>query len=133
MKNVLIKNSTMDTDQDVLLTISQATAIAKRIRMSPNKVRRVLKLINGCSYQDALILLEFLPYKACGVIWQVLRSAVSNAENRFNVNKQDLRIKEIFVTQGPTMKRFRPRAQGRAFVIQKPLCHLTVVIEVTSN
>jgi len=133
MKNVLIENSTMDTDQDVLLTISQATAIAKRIRMSPNKVRRVLKLINGCSYQDALILLEFLPYKACDVIWQVLRSAVSNAENRFNVNKQDLRIKEIFVTQGPTMKRFRPRAQGRAFVIQKPLCHLTVVIEVTSN
>jgi large subunit ribosomal protein L22 len=133
MKNVLIKNSTMDTDQDVLLTISQATAIAKRIRMSPNKVRRVLKLINGCSYQDALILLEFLPYKACGVIWQVLRSAVSNAENRFNVNKQDLRIKEIFVTQGPTMKRFRPRAQGRAFVIRKPLCHLTVVIEVTPN
>jgi|TARA_B110000977_G_scaffold36097_1_gene48329 large subunit ribosomal protein L22 len=133
MKNALVENSTMDNDQDVLLTISQATAIAKRIRMSPNKVRRVLKLINGCSYQDALILLEFLPYKACGVIWQVLRSAVSNAENTFNVNKQDLRIKEIFVTQGPTMKRFRPRAQGRAFVIRKPLCHLTVVIEVTPN
>ena len=133
MKNALVENSTMDNDQDVLLTISQATAIAKRIRMSPNKVRRVLKLINGCSYQDALILLEFLPYKACGVIWQVLRSAVSNAENTFNVNKQDLRIKEIFVTQGPTMKRFRPRVQGRAFVIRKPLCHLTVVIEVTPN
>jgi large subunit ribosomal protein L22 len=133
MKNALVENSTMDNDQDVLLTISQATAIAKRIRMSPNKVRRVLKLINGCSYQDALILLEFLPYKACGVIWQFLRSAVSNAENTFNVNKQDLRIKEIFVTQGPTMKRFRPRAQGRAFVIRKPLCHLTVVIEVTPN
>jgi len=118
---------------DALIENYRATAIAKRIRMSPNKVRRVLKLINGCSYQDALILLEFLPYKACGVVWQVLRSAVSNAENRFNVNKQDLRIKEIFVTQGPTMKRFRPRAQGRAFVIRKPMCHVTVVIEGTPN
>ena len=57
-----------------------AKAVVKRIRMSPVKVRRVLKLVKNCSYQDALILLEFLPYKACGPVWQVLRSAVANAE-----------------------------------------------------
>jgi large subunit ribosomal protein L22 len=108
-----------------------AKAVIKRIRMSPVKVRRVLKLVKNCSYQDALILLEFLPYKACGPVWQVLRSAVANAEYKYKLNKQDLRIKEIYVSQGPVMRRFRPRAQGRAFVIRKPLCHITAIVEVT--
>ena len=108
-----------------------AKAVIKRIRMSPVKVRRVLKLVKNCSYQDALILLEFLPYKSCGPVWQVLRSAVANAEYKYQLNKKDLRIKEIYVNQGPVMKRFRPRAQGRAFVIRKPLCHITAIVEVT--
>ena len=69
------------------------------------------KLLKNCSYQDALILLEFLPYKACGPVWQVLRSAVANAEYKYQFDKKDLRIKEIYVNQGPVMKRFRPRAQ----------------------
>ena len=111
--------------------IITAKAVIKRIRMSPVKVRRVLKLVKNCSYQDALILLEFLPYKACGPVWQVLRSAVANAEYKYQLNKKDLRIKEIYVNQGPVMKRFRPRAQGRAFVIRKPLCHITAIVEVT--
>ena len=106
-----------------------AKAVVKRIRMSPVKVRRVLKLVKNCSYQDALILLEFLPYKACGPVWQVLRSAVANAEYKYQFDKKDLRIKEIYVNQGPVMKRFRPRAQGRAFVIRKPLCHITAIVE----
>ena len=108
-----------------------AKAVIKRIRMSPVKVRRGLKLVKNCSYQDALILLEFLPYKACGPVWQVLRSAVANAEYKYQFDKKDLRIKEIYVNQGPVMKRFRPRAQGRAFVIRKPLCHITAIVEVT--
>ena len=108
-----------------------AKAVVKRIRMSPVKVRRVLKVVKNCSYQDALILLEFLPYKACGPVWQVLRSAVANAEYKYQFDKKDLRIKEIYVNQGPVMKRFRPRAQGRAFVIRKPLCHITAIVEVT--
>ena len=108
-----------------------AKAVVKRLRMSPVKVRRVLKLVKNCSYQDALILLEFLPYKACGPVWQVLRSAVANAEYKYQFDKKDLRIKEIYVNQGPVMKRFRPRAQGRAFVIRKPLCHITAIVEVT--
>ena len=108
-----------------------AKAVVKRISLSPVKVRRVLKLVKNCSYQDALILLEFLPYKACGPVWQVLRSAVANAEYKYQFDKKDLRIKEIYVNQGPVMKRFRPRAQGRAFVIRKPLCHITAIVEVT--
>jgi len=113
--------------------IIKAKATVKRVRMSPTKVRRVLKLVKNCSYQDALILLEFLPYKACGPIWQVLRSAVANAEYKYQLNKKDLQIKEIYVNQGPVMKRFRPRAQGRAFVIRKPLCHITAIVEVTET
>ena len=108
-----------------------AKAVVKRIRMSPVKVRRVLKVVKNCSYQEALILLEFLPYKACGPVWQVLRSAVANAEYKYQFDKKDLRIKEIYVNQGPVMKRFRPRALGRAFVIRKPLCHITAIVEVT--
>ena len=106
-------------------------ATGKYIRISPHKVRRVVNQIRGQSYQDALMILEFLPYKACGPVWQVLRSAVANAEYKYQFDKKDLRIKEIYVNQGPVMKRFRPRAQGRAFVIRKPLCHITAIVEVT--
>ena len=109
-------------------TLITAKAVIKRIRMSPVKVRRVLKLIKNCSYQDALILLEFLPYKACGPVWQVLRSAVANAEYKYQFNKQDLRIKEIYVSQGPVMRRFRPRAQGQGYKIRKPTCHIEVAV-----
>lgn len=105
-----------------------ARAVAKFIRMSPTKVRRVLNQIRGCAYQEALILLEFLPYRACEPVWQVVQSAASNAQELYGVNKSDLIIKEVFVNSGPVFKRFRPRAQGRAFKIRKPTCHITVVV-----
>jgi len=109
--------------------IFTAKAVAKNIRMSPIKVRRVLKLIKNCSYQDAVILLGFLPYKACGPIWKVLYSAVGNAEYSYRINKKDLTIKELYVNQGRVQKRFRPRAQGRTFLIKKPFCHITAIVE----
>ena len=105
-----------------------AKAVVKRIRMSPVKVRRVLKLVKNCSYQDALILLEFLPYKACGPVWQVLRSAVANAEYKYQFDKKDLRIKEIYVNQGPVMKRFRAASMGRASKLRRPSSHLTIIL-----
>ena len=106
-------------------------AVAKYIRISPTKVRRVLDQIRGRSYQEALMILEFLPYKACDPIWRVLNSAAANAQNNFNFKKQNLFIKSVFADKGPTLRRIRPRAQGRGYQILKPTCHITVILEKT--
>lgn len=107
---------------------TDSKAIAKYIRMSPNKIRRVLTQIQGKSYQDALTLLEFMPYKSCKPIIKVLRSAVANAVNNNGGDETQLIVKSAKADQGPTMKRFRPRAQGRAFKILKPTSHITIIV-----
>lgn len=107
-------------------------AVAKYIRISPTKVRRILNQIRGRSYQEALMILEFLPYKACDPIWRILNSAAANAQNNFNIKKQNLFIKTIFADQGPTLRRMRPRAQGRGYKILKSTCHITVILEKTT-
>ena len=104
-------------------------ATVKYIRLSPLKVRRVLDQIRGRSYEDALLLLEFMPYRSCGPIWQVLNSAAANATNNLGLNKQSLVVKTTYADQGPTLRRFRPRAQGRGYQIRKPTCHITLVLE----
>jgi large subunit ribosomal protein L22 len=109
----------------------QAKAIGRYIRMSPRKVRRVLNQVRGKTYKEALMLLEFMPYKACGPVWQVIYSAAANAEHNLNLNKENLIISEAFADQGPVFRRFRPRAQGQGFGIRKPTCH--IVISVKAN
>lgn len=109
-------------------TNAEVKAIARYIRMSPTKVRRVLDQIRGQSYRDALILLEFMPYRACEPILTLLRSAVANAEHNAGLDPQTLFISKAFADQGPTIKRFRPRAQGRAYKIRKPTCHITLAV-----
>ena len=106
----------------------EVKAIARTVRMSPTKVRRVLNQIRGRSYQDALIILEFMPYAACEPVRKVLRSAVANAEHNVGLDATQLYVSTAFADQGPTMKRFRPRAQGRAYGIQKKTCHITVAV-----
>ena len=101
-----------------LLQNNEVQAIAKYVRMGPNKVRRILRQIQGKSYEEALMLLEFLPHTSCEPIIKVLRSA---AETK-------LIVKEAYADQGPVMKRFRPRAQGRAYRILKPTSHITIVV-----
>ena len=111
----------------------QATrAVAKYIRMSPFKVRRVLDQIRGRSYQEALMMLEFMPYRSCGPIWQVLHSAAANAQNNFGLEKKNLIIDIAYANEGPKLKRIRPRAQGRAYKILKPTCHITIVVKAVS-
>ncbi len=111
------------------LDISQETkAIARYVRMSPSKVRRVLDQIRGRSYREALIILEFMPYHACDPILKVLRSAVANAEHNNGLDKATLFISEAYADMGPSLKRYRPRAQGRAYQIRKPTCHITVAV-----
>ncbi len=105
-------------------------AVAKYIRMSPHKIRRVLDQIRGRSYQEALMILEFLPYNASGPIWQVLHSAAANAKHNYGIDKKKLIIDKTFADEGPKLKRIRPRAQGRAYKILKQTCHITVSVKV---
>lgn len=109
-------------------TTEQVKAVARYIRMSPHKVRRVLDQIRGRSYREALIILEFMPYRACDPVLKVLRSAVANAENNNGLDPATLVISEAFADAGPTLKRYRPRAQGRAYQIRKPTCHITISV-----
>ncbi|HLP91970.1 MAG TPA: 50S ribosomal protein L22 [Nostocaceae cyanobacterium] len=107
---------------------NEVKAIARYIRMSPYKVRRVLDQIRGQSYREALIMLEFMPYRACEPILKVLRSAAANAEHNAGLDRADLVITQAYADQGPVLKRFQPRAQGRAYQIRKPTCHITVAV-----
>nr|YP_009294594.1 ribosomal protein L22 [Asparagopsis taxiformis]AOM66077.1 ribosomal protein L22 [Asparagopsis taxiformis] len=103
-------------------------AVCKYLRLSPNKVRRILTQIRGKNYQEAILILEFMPYKPCKIIKKILESAASNAVNNNGLQKHDLVIKQAFADEGPRLKRFQPRAQGRAFPIHKPTCHITITI-----
>jgi large subunit ribosomal protein L22 len=109
-------------------TTNEVKAIARYIRMSPYKVRRVLDQIRGLSYREALIILEFMPYRACEPVLKVLRSAAANAEHNEGLDRADLVITKAYADQGPVLKRFQPRAQGRAYQIRKPTCHITVAV-----
>ena len=105
-----------------------AQAHGRYIRGSVSKARRVLDQIRGRSYRDALIMLEFMPYRSTGPITKVLRSAVANAENNLGLDPSSLVIKTATADMGPSMKRFRPRAQGRAFAIKKQTCHISIAV-----
>lgn len=107
---------------------TEVKAIARYIRMSPFKVRRVLDQIRGRSYREALIVLEFMPYRACDPVLKLLRSAVANAEHNAGLDPAELMVSQAFADQGPVLKRFQPRAQGRAYQIRKPTCHITVAV-----
>lgn len=105
-----------------------ASAKARVIRMSPTKVQRVLKQIQGCSYEEALILLKFLPYRACHQVTKVLKSAAANANNKYFVPLGYLEVEKAFVGQGPVYKRIRPRAKGRMCPIRKKTSHISIIV-----
>ena len=106
-----------------------ARATAKYVRCSPTKARRVVELVRGQRATDALVTLRFAPQAAAEPVAKVLGSAVANAENGLSVDRETLVVAGAWVDEGPTMKRFRPRAQGRAFRIRKRTSHITVVVE----
>jgi len=108
--------------------ITSAKATAKTVRTSPRKARLVIDLIRGKNVADALAILKFTPNKSASVIEKVLNSAIANAENNFDLDKENLYVSEAFVNEGPTMKRFRPRAKGSASPINKRTSHITVVV-----
>lgn len=108
---------------------NSARAQARFVRVTPQKARRVIDLIRGLPASDAQALLRFAPQSASEPIGKVLDSAIANATNNFNLDSRTLVVSEAFVDEGPTMKRFRPRAQGRASQILKRTSHITVVVE----
>lgn len=108
--------------------ITSAKATAKTVRTSPRKARLVIDLIRGKSVAEAIAILKFTPNKAAGIIEKVLMSAIANAENNFDLDVENLYVSEAFVNEGPTMKRFRPRAKGSASPINKRTSHITVVV-----
>ena len=108
---------------------NSARAQARFVRVTPQKARRVIDLIRGLPASEAQALLRFAPQSASAPIGKVLDSAIANATNNFNLDSRTLVVAEAFVDEGPTMKRFRPRAQGRASQILKRTSHITVVVE----
>nr|QCI05359.1 ribosomal protein L22 [Compsothamnion thuyoides] len=111
--------------------IYTSQAHAKYLRISSHKARRVLEQIQGKNYLEAKLILKFMPYKACNIILKIVESAVNNLynNNTKNINKKELIIKTAIANKGPSLKRFQPRAQGRAFPIHKPTCHIHIVLE----
>ena len=106
----------------------EAKAIARHVRIAPRKVRLVVDLIRGKKVGEALAILRLTPRSASPVVEKVLKSAVANAENNLQLDVDELVISSVFVDEGKTLKRFRPRAMGRASKINKRTSHITVVV-----
>jgi len=108
----------------------EARALARFVRTSPRKMRRVVDVVRGTSVQRALDILKFMPQSASAIVMKTIKSAAANAINIAgpNLHMEDLYVKEAWVNQGPTLKRFRPRAMGRASRIRKRTSHLTIVV-----
>lgn len=106
----------------------EAKAVAKYIRISPRKARQVMDLIRGKDVRDAYAILKFTPNKGAELIEKVLKSAVSNAEHNYEMVIDDLVVDRCYVDEGPTIKRFKPRAMGRADAIRKRTSHITVIV-----
>ena len=106
-----------------------ATAKATYIRIAPRKVQIVLDLIRNQPVEKAMAILKYTPKAACEPLMKLLKSAIANAENNNNMDVSRLYVAECSVSQGPTLKRIRPRAQGRAFRINKKTSHINLVLK----
>ena len=108
--------------------VTEARAKLSYARISSRKVKAVIDLIRNKNVGEALAILKLTPKAAAEIVEKLLKSAIANAENNFGMDTEKLYVAEIFANQGPTLKRVRPRAQGRAFRIRKRTSHITVVL-----
>lgn len=106
----------------------ETRAVAKFIRITPRKCRRVVDLVRGKYVDEALAILQFLPQRAAKQVAKVVKSAAANAENNAGLDREDLKISTAMVDEGPTWKRIKPRAMGRAYRILKRTSHITIVV-----
>ena len=107
----------------------EAKAVAKYVRIAPRKVRVVMDLIRGKNVAEAFAILKFTPKAGSEVLTKVLKSAVANAENNFDMDSDRLYVKTAFVGEGPTLKRIHPRSRGQAFKILKRTSHITIIVD----
>ena len=110
-------------------THPSATAVARFVRISPTKARRVIDLVRGKSVTEALDILRWAPQDASEPVAKVIASAAANAQNNAGLDPTTLVVATVFADEGPTAKRIRPRAQGRAYRIRKRTSHITVIVE----
>ena len=104
-------------------------AVAKYVRVSPRKVQIVIDLIRGKKVDDALAILMYTPKSASPVVEKLLNSAIANAENNLEMDRQSLYVAEVYANQGPTLKRYWARSHGRADMIKKHTSHITIVLD----
>nr|AWH02201.1 ribosomal protein L22 [Asclepias aff. glaucescens ShS-2018]AWH02754.1 ribosomal protein L22 [Asclepias elata]AWH04005.1 ribosomal protein L22 [Asclepias scaposa]AWH06296.1 ribosomal protein L22 [Asclepias fournieri] len=104
-------------------------ALGQHISMSADKARRVIDQIRGRSYEETLMILELMPYRACYPIFKLVYSAAANASYNMGSNEANLVISKAEVNKGTTIKKLKPRARGRSYPIKKPTCHITIVME----
>ena len=107
----------------------EARAVAKYIRVSPRKVRLIMDELRGKKVEEALNVLTFAPQKSARLVKKLINSAVANAGENSQIDVDTLYIKRLYADEGPTLKRFRPRAMGRASRIRKRTSHLTVILD----
>nr|WSP01774.1 ribosomal protein L22 [Syzygium cinereum] len=107
-------------------------ALGQHISMSAHKARRVIDQIRGRSYEETLMILELMPYRACYPIFKLLYSAAANASHNMGFNEASLVISKAEVNESTTMKKLKPRARGRSYAIKRPTCHIRIVLKDTS-
>nr|YP_010388182.1 ribosomal protein L22 [Hylotelephium viviparum]YP_010576945.1 ribosomal protein L22 [Orostachys iwarenge]YP_010577029.1 ribosomal protein L22 [Orostachys chongsunensis]YP_010708953.1 ribosomal protein L22 [Hylotelephium erythrostictum]YP_010709036.1 ribosomal protein L22 [Hylotelephium pallescens]YP_010709285.1 ribosomal protein L22 [Hylotelephium viridescens]YP_010709368.1 ribosomal protein L22 [Sedum taquetii]QYJ56606.1 ribosomal protein L22 [Orostachys iwarenge f. magna]UPO69157.1 rib len=108
---------------------TQVYALGQHIPMSAHKARKVVDQIRGRSYEETLMILELMPYRACYPIFKLVYSAAANASHNRNFKKGELIISKAEVNEGTTVKKLKPRARGRGYPIKRPSCHITIVLK----
>nr|YP_010150066.1 ribosomal protein L22 [Angelica maowenensis]QQV71571.1 ribosomal protein L22 [Angelica maowenensis] len=108
---------------------TEVYALGQHISMSAHKARRVVDQIRGRSYEETLMILELMPYRACYPILKLVYSAAANANYNMDSNESNLVISKAQVSEGTTTKKLKPRARGRSFTIKRPTCHITIVVK----
>lgn len=114
-------------------TNPSARAVARHVRVTPMKARRVVDIVRGKSVEEALAILKFAPQAAAEPVAKVIASAAANAQNNLDLDPSTLVVATAYVDEGATLKRFQPRAQGRAFRIRKRTSHITVIVESVAS
>jgi large subunit ribosomal protein L22 len=107
----------------------ESSAVARYVRISPRKIRLVMDQVRGKSVEEALNMLSFAPQKGANIVRKLINSAVANAQQNSDIDVDNLYINKIFADEGPVLKRFRPRAMGRATRILKRTSHLTIILD----
>nr|YP_010709119.1 ribosomal protein L22 [Hylotelephium spectabile]WCR51343.1 ribosomal protein L22 [Hylotelephium spectabile] len=108
---------------------TQVYALGQHIPMSVHKARKVVDQIRGRSYEETLMILELMPYRACYPVFKLVYSAAANASHNRNFKKGELIISKAEVNEGTTVKKLKPRARGRGYPIKRPSCHITIVLK----